>query len=200
MIVSAPCLRARSASVFRVGLHAGRRLGVHEREDLGVGIGLERVLDFLRIHRGAPAVVDDDGGAAAALHVLDHPAAEDAVPANDDLVAGIDHVHEAHLHPHRPGAGHRERQRVVRLERVAQRLLQLLHHFHEHRVEVADGRLAHRRKHPWMNLRGTGSHQMSLRWIERRDLLPGCVILAGHGNSPAKIWRRGDARREGREV
>ena len=90
----------------RLGIrgNTGRRFGVHEGKDLGIGIGLEGVFDFLRAHRRAPAVFHDHGDAAAALHVLDHAAAEYAVAADDDLVAGADHVDEAHFHAHRAGA------------------------------------------------------------------------------------------------
>ena len=178
MIVSAPCLRARSASALASDCTPVDVSACTNARILASGLALSASSTFCGSDRRAPAIVDDDGDAAASLHVLDHPAAENAVAAHDDLVAGIDHVDEAHFHSHRPGSGDRKSQRVVRLERVAQRLLQLLHHFDEHRVEVADRRLAHCRKHARMDLRGPGSHQVALRRIERRDLLLGCVILA----------------------
>ena len=167
----------------RLGIRGdtGRGFGVHEGEHPGIRIGFERVFDFLRAHRGAPAVFHHDRDAAAALHILDHAAAEHAVAADDDLFAGTDHIDEAHLHADRTGAGDRKGQRVVRLERVTQQFLEFFHHLDEHRVEVANGRLAHRREHARMNFGGTGSHQMALRRIEGIDLSLRSVILGRHG-------------------
>ncbi len=167
---------------FRIRLHAGRSLGVHEGDDLRVAVRFERVFQFLRIDGLTPLVLYDHCNAPRALDVLDHAAAEHAVAADDDLVARRHHVDEAVLHADRAGTGHREGQRVLGLVGVAQERLQLFHHLDEDRVEIADRRLAHGRKHARMDLRRARPHQRALRRVERLDAF--CGGKLGHGITP----------------
>jgi len=148
-----------------VRLAAGRSFGVHEGDDLGVLVLLQRILDLVRIHRLAPFVLDHHRHTAAANDVLEHAAAEHAVDAHDDLVARRHHVDEAVLHPDRARAGDGEGQRVLRLVDVTQERLQFLHHVHEDGVEVADRRLAHGRQHAGVDLRGPRAHERAFRGI-----------------------------------
>jgi len=152
-----------------IGQHTGRGLGVHEGHDADIGVFPERVFQLLRIDRLAPLVLDHNGNAAAALDVFDHAPAEHAVAAHDHLVAGLHHVDETVLHADRARSRYRERQRVLGLVGVAQQRLQLLHHFDENRVEIADGGLAHGGQHARMDFRRPRPHQRALRGMERAD-------------------------------
>ena len=109
-----------------------------ECHQLGVAVLLERILELLRIARLAPLVFDHDGGAANALHVLDHAATEHAIAHHDDFLARFDHVDKARFHADGAGAGKREGQLIVGLVGIAQQLLELIHHLDKNRVEVAD--------------------------------------------------------------
>ncbi len=178
-MTSAPCLCATLGDLLRVRLAAGRGLGVHEGDDLGVLVLLQRILDLVRIDRFAPPVLDHHRNAAAADDVLEHAAAEHAVDAHDHLVSRRDQVDEAVLHPDRARARDREGKRVLGLVDVAQQRLQLLHHLDEDRVEVADRRLAHGGEHARVNLGRPRAHQRALRRMERMDALGRCVGIHG---------------------
>ena len=169
-----------------VGLHARGGFGVHKRDDARVGVGLERILELLRVDLLAPGILDDDGNAAGALHVLDHATAEHAVAAHDDLVARGDHVHEAVLHPDRARAGHRKGERVLGLERIAQQALELLHHVDEDRVEIADRRQAHRCHDARVDLGWSRAQERALRGMERLDAFRRSEWV--HGVTPCQRW------------
>src|SRR5882724_1890128 len=164
---------------FRVRLHAGGSLAVHEGDHADVAVFLERVLELLRIDRRAPFVLDDDGLAPRALDVFDHAPAEHPVPAHDHLVAGANEVDEAVLHSHGTGAGHREGERVLRLIDVAQEPIQLFHHLDEDRIEIADRRLAHGGQHARMDLGRAWTHKRSLGRVERADAFGWREIVHG---------------------
>ena len=104
-MASASCLCAISIERLRVGLHAGRGLGVHERDDASRrGFFLSASSSFCGSTGSPHSSSTTIGDAAAALDVLDHAAAEHAVAAHDDLVAGRDQVDEAVLHADRARA------------------------------------------------------------------------------------------------
>ena len=71
---------------------------------------------------------------------VDHPAAEDAVDADEHPVARLDQVDDDRLHPGRAGPRDRQRQPVLGLEDVAEQVLRLVHQGHELGVEVAEQR------------------------------------------------------------
>jgi len=172
-----------------VGLRAGGGLRVHEADDLGVLVLLQRVFELLRVDRVAPLVLDQDRRAAAAHRVFQHAAAEHAVLAHDHLVARGDHVHEAEFHPDRARARQREGERVLRLIDIAQQGLELLHHLDEHRIEIADRRLAHGGQHARVDLGRAGAHQRALRRMEGMDAFRGGVLA--HGIALRKNSERG---------
>ena len=142
-----------------VGQGARGSLGLDEGHHLGVRVGLQGIFQLLRVHRLTPGILHHDRHAPAALHVLDHAAAEDAVATDDDLVAGLHQIHEAGLHAHRAGAGNRESQRVLGLERITQQYFQFIHHAGERRIEMADHRLTQGGQHPRVHVGGPRPHQ-----------------------------------------
>src|SRR5690606_24140762 len=72
-------------------------------------------------------------------------------------------------HAHGTGAGHREGHLVPGPERVAEELLELVHHAHELGVEVTDGRARHGIEDTLVDVRRTGAHEHAPRRLERRD-------------------------------
>ena len=64
---------------------------------------------------------------AAALHHVLHAQPEDAVDANNHLVAGLDQVHRHALHAGHPGSAHGESQRIRGPEYLAQLGADLVH-------------------------------------------------------------------------
>ena len=175
-----------------VGLHAGRCLGVHERDHAHVRVLLQRVFELVRVYRLAPGILHHDRNPAAALHVLDHAAAEHTVAANDHLVAGRDQVHEAVLHAHRAGAGDRKGQGILGLKGVAEQSLQFLHHFDEDRIEISNGRQAHGRHDARVDLGRTGAHQGALGRMEGMDSLSRAVgvhvVVSCEGGSKKTVF------------
>ncbi len=137
----------------------GRRLGVDQRNQLRPARVAQRGLDLLGADDATPRGLDPMHDGTRPLRDLGHPRAEDAVHADHDLVAGLDGVDEARLHPGAAGAGDRQRQRVRGREDEAQHRLLLVHHRDERRIEVADQRGGHRPQHPRMHLGRTGTQQ-----------------------------------------
>ena len=68
---------------------------MHHGNDLGVGVGVEQVLG---IKCPAPFGIHPDNRGAAARGNIAHPLAEHAVDADDDGVAGAQHVHDGGFH------------------------------------------------------------------------------------------------------
>ncbi len=87
---------------FGQGLHiragAGRGFSMYEGDDSGVGVGLDRLLQLVRINGATPFVLDHDRLAAAAFNVLLHAAAENTILADDDLVTGLYKIDKTHFH------------------------------------------------------------------------------------------------------
>ncbi len=143
----------------RIGLGAGGGLGMHEGQHLGVGMGLERLLHLVRIHRAAPGILHHHRGGATALDVFLHTSTEHAVLTDDGLVARLQQVDEAHLHAGGAGGGDRHGEGIVGLEGITQQVLHLLHHGHEHGIEVTDGGPCHGLQDAWVHIGRTGAHQ-----------------------------------------
>ena len=139
---------------------------MNEGDDTHIGIFFQCIFELLRINRLAPRILDDDRDAAGTLDVLDHAAAKNAVAADDNLVAGCNHVNEAELHANRTGAGHREGQLVFGLVDVTQQALEFFHHLDKNRIEIANRRQAHRRHHARIDFRWAGAEQGTLRRVE----------------------------------
>jgi hypothetical protein len=132
---------------------------VHERKHARLRVLLQRPRHLVGIDRPAPFVLDENRYTPAALDVLLHAAAEHAVDADHDRVAGLDEIHERGLHAGRAGPGDRDRQRVLGAERVLQQALQIVHHRDELRIEMPDRRPAHGGEHARVDIRGTRAHQ-----------------------------------------
>ena len=152
---------------FRIGLGAGGNFRLDESDNPRVRIGLERVLQFLRIDRASPVVLDHQRGTAAALHVLLHAAAEHAVLAHDDLVAGLDQIGKTGFHAGGTGCGNGHGQFVPGLERVFQQYLHFIHHPDEHRVQMANGRACHGSQNARADVGRAGAHQDALGRMKR---------------------------------
>ena len=92
-----------------VVLHAGRRLGVHDREQPRArGARAARRAARCGSRVAAPGRLDAHDVGAAAARDLAHPLAEDAVDADDRRVARLEQVDEARLHARRTGAADRK--------------------------------------------------------------------------------------------
>ncbi len=156
----------QSTQCFRVGSRAGRGLGMHERDQFRVRVLLQRGIQFLRIDGPAPVIFDDDRFAAQPPDVVRHAAAEHAVPADDDLVAGLHQVDEAGFHAGRPGCGNRNRELVAGPERKLQQRLDFIHEADEFRVQVTHRGPRHGAKHAWIDIGGSRPHQRAGRGIE----------------------------------
>ena len=141
-----------------VGLGAGGGLGLHKANDPGVWIGLEGILQLLRVYRPAPVVLHHHRDTATALDILLHAPAEDAVLTHDYLVARFHQVDETGLHAGRSGSGYRDRQRVPGCECILQHFLDFIHHVDESRIKMTDGGPCHSRGNAWMYIGRTRAH------------------------------------------
>ena len=140
-----------------------------EGDDACVRVGLERVLELGRVDRAAPGVLDDDRGAAGALHVLLYAPAEHAVDADHHLVARLHQVDEAGLHARRARRRDRKRELVLGAEGVAQELFELVHHGYELGIQMADGRAREGVEHTWVHIGGSGTHKGTNCGVESAD-------------------------------
>src|SRR5690606_19991301 len=108
-------------------------------QHLRIRIGAQSILYPVRINRLAPITLYKNRDRATAQHVLDHAAPEDAIDADDCLVAWLQQVDEHGLHPcgtwSRDGHG----QFVAGLEGELQESLDFIHQGDENGVEMPDG-------------------------------------------------------------
>lgn len=90
---------------FLKGLvRSGRRFGVDDGEDFGLGVLFEGVCDLPGVVGLAPIDFEGVGNGAVSLGDIGHACAKDTVDAGDDVVAGFDEVCEAGFHAGRAGA------------------------------------------------------------------------------------------------
>jgi len=83
---------------------AGRRLGVDERDGRGPD-ALDRGAHRVGLEDASPLGVDPRHARAEPRRDVAHALAEDARDADHDVVAGLEEVREAGLHPARAGGG-----------------------------------------------------------------------------------------------
>ena len=110
----------------------------------------------------------DDLGAAAGRHVA-HALSKHAVDAYHHGVTGAQDVYERGLHASRTGRRHREGQRVVRPEDLAEPVVGLVQNGDEVGVEVAEDRTSKGLNDLWVGVARTGTHEDAV-----------CVRHAGH--------------------
>ncbi len=140
------------------------------------------------VHGTAPGGIDPEEPAADPLDDVAHAGPEDAVHGDEHLVAGFHQVDEAGFHAGAAGRRHRDRQRVLRLEEVAQQTLGFVHDGKKHRVQVADAGGGKSLQHAGRNVAGAGAHQQALSGVEVKEL---AGVKGFHpGQSPPGVERR----------
>ena len=139
---------------------AGGGLGVDDPDDLGADL-LDGRADLLGVEDLAVRPFDRGDLGPGALGDVDHPAAEDAVDADEHLVARLDQVDDHGFHPRRAGAGDRHREPVLGLEDVPQQVLRLVHQGDELGVEVPEQRHPQRREDAGVDLARAGAEEQA---------------------------------------
>ena len=125
-------------------------------DDLGVRVGVQQGLG---VDGGTPRRFHaDDLGAAAGRHVA-HAFSKHAVDAYHHGVTGAQDVYERGLHASRTGRRHREGQRVVRPEDLAEPVVGLVQNGDEVGVEVAEDRTSKGLNDLWVRVTRTGTHE-----------------------------------------
>ncbi|MGH3860053.1 hypothetical protein [Actinokineospora sp.] len=162
---SAPGSRVDSEGAD-VAAHAGRRLRVHRRDDLGRGVRGEDALDVDGL---SPVVVDAHDLAAVAPGDVDHPLAEEPVHRHDHDVTWSDEVRERGLHADRAGARQRQGAGVLRAPHDPQARARLIEHAQELRVQVAEQRRAERGGRLRIRVRRSGSEQYTVNQCHAVD-------------------------------
>src|SRR3954470_22178781 len=99
--------------------------------------------DLRRLDDLAPGRFDLDHTRPATFGHIHHPAAEDTIHADDDLITGFDEVHKAKLHAGAAGATHRESHFVFGQKHLAEHGFDLIHHLDEYRIKVPQERCGH---------------------------------------------------------
>ena len=135
---------------------------------LGAGMGLEEAIGLDRL---TPGNVDPhDLGAAASGHVA-HAGPEDAVDADHDRIAALDHVDERCLHACGTGARDRQRHGVGGAEDGAQAGARVVEDVDECGIEVPEHRARQRLDGLGIGVAGPRSHEHAVgqRRHVRRD-------------------------------
>ena len=131
--------------------------------ELGARVLLERGGDLFEGEDVAPGRFEGMDRGAATLHHVLHPGAEDAVDADDDLVARLDQVGGDAFHARHAGAADGEGERVLRAEDLAQQLAGLVHDGDILRIKVADGRRGQGAQHALGNRAWAGAQAGCVR-------------------------------------
>ena len=127
-------------------------------DDFGT-VAVDRRFHFVRIEHLAIRPLDRRDDGAGAFGDVFHPAAENAVDADQHPVARLDQVDDDRLHPGRACSRDRQRQPILGLKHIAEQVLGLVHQGRELGVEVADERRGERFQHARMNVAGAGTHE-----------------------------------------
>ena len=149
-------------------MYPGRGLRMNDRDQLRFLRRLERRRDLRRLDDPAPCRLDLVNLGALALRHFRQPRSERAVDADHDFVAVFDQIRHHGFHPRGTSAGDRERDFVLGAEDEAKQSLDVVHHLHEVRIEMADHRRRHRLHHARMDVRWAGTEQNARRWSEFR--------------------------------
>ena len=180
-------------------LHARRRLGVHDRHEIGAAV-LERAPHRAGIDRAAPLPVHAPHLAAVARGHLREPLAEVAVHDRHHARARRDEVGDRRLHPGRAGARHRERERALgRAKDAPERRAHVVHQIEQRGIEVPEHGRRHRAHHA---RRARGSDRARAAGVRSQAVWScGCqqrfVLLADEGDDVGRR-RRAAARAAGR--
>ena len=147
--------------------HAGRRLRVHDGDDLRRGV---RGRESLWIDGLAPLGLDSHYASPATGDDIAHALAEHAVDADHDDVAGADDVDERRLHARRAGAADRQGERVGGAEHGAQPVARLVEQREEVGIEVPEQRARERLGDLWVRIAGAGTHEHAVAMGHDRSL------------------------------
>ena len=164
---------------------AGGGFGVDDSDHLG-GMGLEGLADLVGVEGFAVGAFEDLDLGPGATGDVDHAAAEDAVDADEHVVAGLDQVDDDGFHAGRAGAGDGQGHGVGGLEDVAQEGLHPVHQADEVGVEVAEEGLAHGGQDAGVDLAGAGAEEAA----EGEDGFGGCD-RGGDGHVRSVLIRGG---------
>ncbi len=140
---------------------------MHKREEFRIGICFERVFDLVEVDRSAPVILHHHRHCTAALDVLLHAAAENAVLANYRLVTALEQIRKHCLHTGRARGRNRQGKLILSLEHVLQQRLHFVHHIDKCRIEMTNSRPRECLKNARVNIRRTRTHERSHRWMKR---------------------------------
>ena len=152
------------------------------RSDFFQGLG-----DLCRLDDLPPGRLDFCHSRAAAFGHIHHARAENAVDADDDLVARFNQVDETKFHARAARAADRERHVVLGQENRTQHGFDFLHHLDEDRIKMANERLGHGFEHGRSDIAGARSQQETRRRLKGRNFLHGTSLPAGLENLKLQI-------------
>ena len=122
----------------------GRSFRVNDGEELGLGMRSDGFGSGFVGNDFAPGCFDGVNSGSATLHDVLHASTEDAVEADDGLVAGFEEIDRESFHASHAGAGDGESHLVFRLINLAKHLAGFVHDLDILRIEVAQSGRAHR--------------------------------------------------------
>src|SRR5262245_34135925 len=157
-----------------VVLDAGRRLGVHHRDQPGVRVLALGVDQLMRIEGTPPRLLDADDLGAATAGDVGHSLPEHAVHADDGGVTRLEKVDEARLHAGRSGAADGQCQRVLGEEDAPQSLHRLVEQREELGIEVPEDGTGEGRDGFRVRVRRAGAEEETF-----------ALRHAGNANAPA---------------
>ena len=133
---------------------------------LDAGIRFQCRFGLFQIDRQSKRIIDHDRRGPDADDVFAHTRAKYAVLADHDLVTRLDQIDEGGFHASRTGRRDGHSQGILRLECVAQQILQFVHHADKARIQMTDGRSRHRIEDTLRNRRRTGAEQEDFGWMK----------------------------------
>ena len=133
-----------------------------DADEFALRMLLQRGGDLLVRKNIAPGNFDSMHGRAAAFHHVLHASAEDAVHADNDLVARLDQVHGDTFHSRHAGTAYGKGQRIFRLENLAQHFAGLVEDSQILRIEMTESGRRERAQHARRNRTRAGTKQDAL--------------------------------------
>lgn len=148
---------------------AGRCFGMDDGDGFGIREFVDGVGDHAFRENVAPRHFEgvDDGSGTA--HYVQHALAEDAVDAEDDLVAGFDEVGYDGFHAGHSGCGNGEGEGVFGAIDFAEHGAGGVHDLDVNGVEVADGGSAESAEDTGGNCAGAGAEEDPFGWKNWHD-------------------------------
>ena len=137
---------------------SGRGFGMYKSQNFCIGVCLKCRFHLFRINGSSPGIFYNDGFAATTYYVFLHPAAEDTIATDDNLVTGFNQIDKTAFHAGGARCRDRDGDFIFCLKGITQQFFQIVHHPDKKWIKMTNGRARNGFQNARVDIRGAGSH------------------------------------------